>query len=245
MQDDGSSILTSSFLYEITIMNALPRCDYIVDFIGYSEKPKAILMKFYPTNLGSVLKEPSYKSVLEKECLMALDIAMGMELIHSRGIIHFDLKPGNVLVYTKDDQYRCAICDFGFANFSADAKTNIVKGLKKPTNTGITPRYAAPELFEGLLLQAVGRRETEIDKAIDVFAYAMTVFFIFTKEKPWGDAMGFDEIEQRIVKGERPVIPKEIDPRIQEIIQVNWRHNPEERKSFCEIVKTLRRLILE
>ena len=53
---------------------------------------------------------------------------------------------GNVLVDVKDDlSITCVICDFGFANFSSDCAKTIVAGFKKPTNSGITAKYAAPE----------------------------------------------------------------------------------------------------
>jgi serine/threonine protein kinase len=46
---------------------------------------------------------------------MLLDIVCGMEYLHKKTIIHADLKPGNVVVFPKDDSigYRCKIVDFG------------------------------------------------------------------------------------------------------------------------------------
>jgi hypothetical protein len=45
-----------------------------------------------------------------------------------------------------DLEYNYVICDFGFADFASDANRQLVAGLKKPSNTGITIRYAAPEV---------------------------------------------------------------------------------------------------
>ncbi len=38
------------------------------------------------------------------------------------------------------------VCDFGFSNFTADSNRQTVAGMKKPTSTGLTTRYAAPEV---------------------------------------------------------------------------------------------------
>ena len=70
-----------------------------------------------------------------------------MKAIHEKNIIHFDLKPQNVLIDILPDlSFDCVICDFGFANFLEDGRRQLVAGMKAPTVTGITPRYAAPEV---------------------------------------------------------------------------------------------------
>ena len=39
------------------------------------------------------------------------------------------------------------VCDFGFSNFTADSNRQTVVGMKKPTLSGLTTRYAAPEVI--------------------------------------------------------------------------------------------------
>ena len=46
------------------------------------------------------------------------EIAKGMEYLHSRGVLHGDLKGANVLV---DDKYRCVISDFGQSEMKSEA----------------------------------------------------------------------------------------------------------------------------
>jgi serine/threonine protein kinase len=48
-----------------------------------------------------------------------LEIAEGMEYLHSQGVLHGDLKGANVLV---DDEYRCIISDFGQSEMKSEAK---------------------------------------------------------------------------------------------------------------------------
>jgi serine/threonine protein kinase len=80
--------------------------------------PRAIVMKYYPINLSSYLKSSSEIVALGIIKNMALDIIRGLSHIHSCGIIHFDLKPLNVLL---DDSLRCAISDFGASHYSINS----------------------------------------------------------------------------------------------------------------------------
>lgn len=43
-------------------------------------------------------------------------------------------------------EFTCVICDFGFANFVNDSERKLVAGFRKPLSSGITIRYAAPEV---------------------------------------------------------------------------------------------------
>ena len=55
---------------------------------------------------------------------------------------------GNVLVDIRSSlDYNFVICDFGFADYAPEANKQVVAGMKRPSNVGITPRYAAPEVI--------------------------------------------------------------------------------------------------
>ena len=86
--------------------------------------------------------------------------------IHIFNIVHFDLKPQNVLLEIKADQtFKCVICDFGFATVIGTERVQsqgqgqtgmtqhfnrggVVKGLDRPDNAGLTTQYAAPEVSQ-------------------------------------------------------------------------------------------------
>ena len=83
-----------SFLYEVSIMATLPESPHIVRFIGYCENPMSIIMKFYSMNLQELIDSNVFFSDPAAKMKATIEIAKGMSIVHSKNIIHFDLKPG-------------------------------------------------------------------------------------------------------------------------------------------------------
>lgn len=114
------------------------------------------------------------------------DIAGGLSYIKSRGYIHHDLKPDNLLVYNDSNTYfesvydlfsnpdvRVKICDFGIAKH--------VKGERKEEATETTsivgtPNYMAPEQ-----ISAAGTN----DYRSDIYALGCTALFLLTGQQPF------------------------------------------------------------
>ena len=237
----GKDTGKESFLYEVMIMSSLPKSPNLIELIGYSQGRKfAIIMKDYPLSLRDLLVDKTFPNNSETNMKVAVDIANGMNLIHQKGIVHFDLKPANVLVEFCNGTVNCVICDFGFANFLSDVQDKIVKGVKKPTAIGITARYAAPELF-AKVNASNSKAAVDVEKKIDVYAYAMTLFYVYVREAPWKD-LTLNEIERLAIAGERPEIPStkfDMPKKIEDLIKFCWNHGPSDRPSFAEILEIL------
>lgn len=111
----------------------------VPQFIGASQKPPAFcLVTEYLA--GGTLRR--HLQSVAPQCLplrqalqMALDIARGMEYLHSQGIVHRDLKPDNLLL-TK--ALRVKVSDFGLARVEGKRGTM--------TNEMGTYRWMAPEV---------------------------------------------------------------------------------------------------
>jgi len=75
---------------------------------------------------------------------LALQIAEGMDYLHSQGVVHRDLKGQNVMRFSDG---RVVICDFGLARFVQAGETSF--GRAKTSNVAGTEFYMAPEVFDG------------------------------------------------------------------------------------------------
>jgi serine/threonine protein kinase len=111
---------------------------------------------------------------------LAHGLAEALAAIHAAGVVHRDLKPGNVML--TDD--RPVVIDFGIAQ-PPDAT--------RLTQTGMvmgTPGYLAPEVIEG----------QPSSPASDVHAWGATVAFAATGRAPFGDG-SFETIFYRVIAG--------------------------------------------
>ena len=107
---------------------------------------------------------------------VAIQTAWGLAHAHRRGVVHQDVKPGNVLL-NKDGVAK--VTDFGLARagtgaLPASAGAGDVRSLLVSVG-GLTPAYASPEQAAG---QRVGRRS-------DIWSFAVSVLELFTGGVTW------------------------------------------------------------
>ncbi|WP_238006806.1 protein kinase [Dactylosporangium sp. AC04546] len=111
---------------------------------------------------------------------IAIQTAWGLEHAHGRGLVHRDVKPGNVLLEPVGDAVTAKITDFGLARVRTvdapppgDAPPGV--SVLVPGGGGMTTAYASPEQAERLPL---GRRT-------DVYSFAVSVLEMFTGGISW------------------------------------------------------------
>ena len=138
-------------------------------------------------------------------------IASALDHLHARGIVHRDVKPGNVLV-TGDG--RVKITDFGIAR-SEDP------GATLDTDVYGTPYYMAPEQIQG----------RPVDARTDVFALGVVVYEMLTGARPFpGSTVA--EVAHRIVYGvpaEPEVDGKPLTAAVREVLGQALAKDPDER----------------
>jgi len=82
-----------------------------------------IILEYVETDLDRIIKQRLTDNFEDFNIkIMLYNILCGVNFIHSAGIVHRDIKPGNILI-NKD--CRVTMCDFGLARTIAQQKANI------------------------------------------------------------------------------------------------------------------------
>eukprot|EP00949_MAST-11_sp_MAST-11-sp1_P001298 g1298.t1 len=171
--------LMQEFMDELHVMGSLAHPG-IVNVLGANITPPKlfIVMELCDRSLYQFLHLTHEPLDTVLGVRMCRDIASALAYLHARSpaIIHRDIKTMNLLL-TID--LRIKLCDFGL--------------VTTRTTTAGTPCYMAPELLAG----------KPFNKAVDVFAFGVVMWEIFSREVPWS---GYDpqDIRRRVCSGERP-----------------------------------------
>ena len=102
--DDETTINLIKF--EIAIMSSINPHPNVILFVGYSESPIAIVMKYYSMSLKDTLKQFSFAGSDVHLFKIAFDISAGMAHIHQSGVLHLDLKPRKNICRPKSQVYN-------------------------------------------------------------------------------------------------------------------------------------------
>lgn len=122
---------------------------------------------------------------------LLVPVARAVDYAHRQGVLHRDLKPGNILV---DSAGKPWLTDFGLAKFSAADS-----GLTRSTDTLGTPHYMSPEMAAG--------RAHEFTAASDVWALGVMLWEMIAGAPPFSGQSPV-EILQAVVQEEVPVPPE-------------------------------------
>lgn len=127
---------------------------------------------------------------------LLVTMAEAIEYAHGRGVLHRDLKPGNVIV---DYSRRPRITDFGLAKElyveSSVTESNAILG---------TPSYMSPEQAEG--------RTAEISTKSDVYSLGAVLYEMITGRPPFR-AHSLSETLQQVI-GSAPALPRSVNPKV-------------------------------
>ncbi|KAG0603205.1 hypothetical protein M758_10G074700 [Ceratodon purpureus] len=161
--------------------------------------------------------------------LMMYDIALGLEWLHNRDIIHRDLKASNVLVREFKTTWPKWLC------FVADYECSIgVVG---------TRFFRAPEILQACKEGMASQKSEVFSRAADVYAYGMTCYEVLVGKLPFEDhpLSGENRLLTDLVINQdlRPEIPEYVEGWARELLKWCWQCDPSARPRMEEILDLL------
>jgi len=121
---------------------------------------------------------------LSEVARISTQTARGLERAHEAGLVHRDLKPGNLFLARGDEGEIVKILDFGVAKA---ARASMI-GAADPTSEGLllgSPRYMSPEQARG---------STDVDHRSDLWSLAVIMFRAITGVRPFDGVTVIDAI---------------------------------------------------
>ncbi|KAG0694130.1 kinase-like protein, partial [Suillus ampliporus] len=145
------------------------------------------------------------------------DVALGLEYLHSKSVVHGDLTGSNVLIYANG---RACLADFGLSTiilefigtsyFTSSIKGNI--------------RWAAAELFEVPEDDEEEEAQTSLSTECDIYSFGSITLQVLTGKVPYYNVKKDNVVLGHVIRGKKPEPPREsrIEPAHWEFIQRCW-----------------------
>jgi serine/threonine-protein kinase len=167
------------FIREARLASALDHPNICtIHEVGEADNHHFIAMQYLE---GETLRQHINGRPASLECLLqiALQIADALAAAHARGIVHRDIKPGNIIV---DRRGHVKVLDFGLARSSeeGDPKTSL-------TRSGVvmgTPAWMSPEQARG----------EQVDHRSDIFSFGVVLYEMATGQMPFAGRSNADII---------------------------------------------------
>ena len=224
----------------------------------YSRRGLFVVLEYVAGgDLSDRLKEAAGDTILlpwKVRIQCALDIAEGMEYIHSKGRVHRDLKSMNVLC---DLEGRCKIADLGLATAKdEDQEFESKEEFENELETGMgqlatgwrgTSGWMAPEVST-IVENQNGRGLAMYGPSVDVYSFGVIMWELVTCRVPWLDSeYNFaNQILNAVKEGERPTTTKEeLDAAPKDFVTLMhacWEGDASKRPDFSMVLLKLRNI---
>jgi serine/threonine protein kinase len=191
-----------------------PNVVTVYDLLSPSTQPKLrqyyIVMEFVPG--GSVDATARKGLTWEATMKIAIGVCQGLGAAHERGIVHRDIKPGNILIGENDNYDIIKLADFGIAHLPDQQLTS------GPSHPG-TMLYMAPESF-------YRSHDRPISGQADLYSLGVTLYLLLTGKEylDFGQCWLRAEAEIRRRNRLSPEVelsfPQQMDCQI--LAQQNW-----------------------
>ncbi|MEZ0229692.1 MAG: serine/threonine-protein kinase, partial [Planctomycetota bacterium] len=169
---------------------------------------------------------------IRRACGIAVQVLDGLQAAHEKGIIHRDVKPGNIMVSRRGGSDRVKLLDFGLVKLRTGARGNT---LTDPSILLGTPAYMAPETIKG----------DPFDHRVDLYSIGICLWEMLAGHPPFMHQK-IHEILRMQVRDEPPHIASQrldTPPLLAQVVIRALAKSPADRfetaKEFAETLETV------
>ena len=170
------------------------------DFFSGGDQAYIVMEYVRGANLDALLATGDTSNYAQSLRILR-EAASALDAAHLAGIVHRDVKPGNILL---DDAGRVKIADFGIARVSGSGATQTAASIR---STAGTLGYMSPEQVRG----------DKLDGRSDQFALAVVAYQLFTGQLPF-QAETWIALSYKILNAE-PIAARSINPNLPETVE--------------------------
>jgi serine/threonine protein kinase len=186
------------FFQEISIHEVFKKEKYFSRLLCYSENPYQFVLRYYRYgSLFDFIYSTKQTAVRVRYDLnisihLAERMAYALALMHSKGYIHNDIKPANILLDgDKEEPLFPVVTDFGISHILNSAF--VAAGFRKKNVRAGTPEYCSPEVLKSFLT-----KEMVSNIKSDVYSFGILLIELFTRKQPWKEFRREDVIQGRL-----------------------------------------------
>jgi len=178
----------------------------------------------------------------KRRLMVILQVCRGVAFLHSKNVVHRDLKPDNVLI---DSAGRAKLCDFGLSRLMVGGGGGGAEGVQRQmmmmTTAVGTPAYMAPELASTDAMAA------NFSMAIDIYAMGVLANAVWTGDEPFTNEPDLPQnpflLMECVRDGRRPKMSEQSSVALSNAIQESWDIDPAKRPTAQGLTKRLEKML--
>ncbi|KAK7055116.1 kinase-like protein [Favolaschia claudopus] len=190
---------------------------YVLPFLGMDRAsfPSDIGLVSPWMENGTVLAYlPDYGQAANVDKLL-YEIIQGLEYLHSRNIVHGDLRGSNILV---NEHFSACLADFGLSTFSDLNTASTTSTTRRGSLYWMAPELLDPDQFGGGFVRT---------SATDIYAFGCVCFELYTGKPPFSEFSEPAALIQ-VINGERaarPCLPRPMSDDLWQLVKSMWAHS--------------------